>query len=131
MTFTVKISIILLTILTFLIVVTFREKLVTKGSILIFTAVLSTVLVSVLTGSWYAFILFLIFITGILVLFGYFLAIRPNNHHSDKKYFKSFLPIVGLILYIWIPNSINLPSYKLRFESDVLSIISRLNIPLY
>ena len=81
----------IISLLAFLAYITIiSQKLVTIGAILILRSILTTVFTSFVSNSWYGFILFLIYITGLLVLFGYFLAIRPNIHHSAKNCFKAY-----------------------------------------
>lgn len=121
----------IISLLAFLAYITIiSQKLVTIGAILILRSILTTVFTSFVSNSWYGFILFLIYITGLLVLFGYFLAIRPNIHHSAKNCFKAytffFLPIFlsGGLYFTYIPSN------KVSFEKDVSFLLFNFSIYL-
>lgn len=126
-----------LTIITILIIINliilaiiYSDKLIIIGARLIIRASIITLFVTLLTNSWYAFILFLIYVTGLLVLFGYFLAIRPNIYQIQKHYFKYFLIIC--IRTVIIPQKITgTPQFIIKFEPDVIRIIRQINLPIY
>lgn len=48
------------------------------GIIILFIAITSTLLIGFILSSWLCFLIFLIYIRGMLVLFSYFVAILPN-----------------------------------------------------
>lgn len=52
---------------------------ITLGLFIIILAALTAINIFFTTASWFRLILFLIYIGGLLVIFAYFLAIRPNN----------------------------------------------------
>ena len=111
------------------------NSLLTLGGLLLFVALGSTFLVTSLLGSWFSFILFLIYITGILVLFGYILAIRPNNYYSKFGVVKrALLLVLFLILFLFIFfNGVNLfpLNHSRRFENGVVKIYSSINLSVY
>lgn len=76
------------------------------------TAITTAILTSLLISSWIAFLLFLIYIGGILVIFAYFVATSPNAPINIK------IPIIlrtltFYITFIYLYNSHHtLPIYK-------------------
>nr|YP_002456345.1 NADH dehydrogenase subunit 6 [Watersipora subtorquata]ABY55230.1 NADH dehydrogenase subunit 6 [Watersipora subtorquata] len=108
----------------------YSDKLMMMGASLMISASIITLFVTLLTNSWYAFILFLIYVTGLLVLFGYFLAMSPNIYQMQKHYFKYFLMIC--MSTVIIPQKMTgTPQFIMKFEPDVMSIISKINLPIY
>lgn len=125
-----KVILLLFTLNFLMLIRIISQKLISIGATLLARAITVTLLTSFTSNSWFAFILFLIYITGLLVLFGYFLAIRPNLHQTAKKCFKTYIALFIPIMFIPI-NLINLPTFKIRFEKDVISLISNNNILIY
>lgn len=126
-----KLTLLLFTINFIIIMITISQKLIPIGGLLLIRAALVTIITSYLINSWYAFILFLIYVTGLLVLFGYFLALTPNTYQTSKKYFKSYLISRIPLWAIPVINRVNLPSFKLSFETDVISLITNFTMPIY
>lgn len=126
-----------LTIITTLVIINlviltiiYSDKLILMGARLLIRATIITLSITLINNSWYAFILFLIYVTGLLVLFGYFLAIRPNVYQIEKHYFKYFLILA--LRRIIIPKKITgIPQFIINFEKDVINIISKNNLPVY
>ena len=107
------------------------QKLISIGGLLIRSALITTIITAFLINSWYGFILFLIYITGLLVLFGYFLAIRPNLHQTAKNCFKAYAS-VSLFTILVISNYFyKIFKNKLSFEPEVISLIIEKRTPLY
>jgi NADH-ubiquinone oxidoreductase chain 6 len=79
-------------------------------------------------SSWYAFLIFLIYVGGILVIFAYFTASSPNQQYiSTKKIIKgilSFTLVTGRI-NILINNLINITPSK---SNQLISIFTVHNI---
>lgn len=127
-----KITLLLTSLFWIIFIFTLSQKLISIGSLLIVRALLIAVLVIYLSHSWFALIMFLIYITGVLVLFRYFIAIRPNTQNTIKKCFKSyiFIYIVRVIISIIILPD-NLPPIRIIFEKDVVFIINTANINIY
>ena len=61
------------------------ESIITLGGIIILAPLLRTIIIAKIINSWFAIILFLIYIRGLLVLFGYIMAISPNPKSFNKK----------------------------------------------
>lgn len=115
----------------------FIESILPLGGLLLFLTLLMTTFVGHITNSWFAFILFLVYVTGLLVLFGYMMAIRPNtryNHKNSVKFIIAILIIFILRTIIIIgqlnPTIKNGKSIK-EFEIKVIDIFSFPNIPVY
>lgn len=83
-------SLLSIIVLTFTIILYIRSNPLSIGVIVLLLALRSTFIVSLIISSWLCFLIFLIYIGGILVLFSYFVAITPN------------IPIPSLILNITI-----------------------------
>lgn len=54
-------------------------------------------LYATLYSSWLAFLLFLIYVGGILVIFSYFLAIIPNQHQFN--YYLTIIPLLSITIF--------------------------------
>ena len=113
----------------------FTNRLITLGGLLLLLALGRTIIVSFLLGSWFAFILFLIYITGMLVLFGYMLAMSPNNYYPKvgviKKVFSFvFLSVFSMFFFnfdFYLIPFCNVSS----FEERVVKIYSEGNLNVY
>lgn len=87
--------------------------------IIILIALTTALIFSIEVSSWYAFLLFLIYVGGILVIFAYFTATSPNQYIDKNKRIFIITPIlfIGLISTILILNksilSINTQSNQL------------------
>lgn len=53
--------------------------------IIIFIALITACIFSMTLSSWYAFLIFLIYVGGILVIFAYFTATSPNQQQISSK----------------------------------------------
>uniref|UniRef100_UPI0030FE1C54 NADH dehydrogenase subunit 6 n=1 Tax=Phyllodoce medipapillata TaxID=868040 RepID=UPI0030FE1C54 len=65
-------------------------------------------LTTLMYSSWFGFILFLIYIGGMLVMFAYFVSIQPNQQFSLKNsFFFSLIVFINLALFDY-PVTVNL-----------------------
>lgn len=128
-----KISILVILVGLVMLLVVNSQRVFRIFGLLLFCTILVILLTIIIRGSWFGLTLFLVYITGILVLFRYFIAIRSNSTGTAKKFFKFFL--VSRIMFIFgglvKVNVISLPLSKINFESSVIELISYLNISLY
>lgn len=65
---------------------------ITMGLTILLLAILTTALTTITSSPWFALILFIIYIGGMLVIFSYFAAIAPNQ--------KINIPIISSLLLI-------------------------------
>ena len=83
---------------------------VSMGVTVLILALLSTIIVGFYISSWVCFIVFLIYIRGILVLFSYFVAISPNKPIINYSLASSFVCFGLGILYINIRSPLTPPT---------------------
>jgi NADH-ubiquinone oxidoreductase chain 6 len=67
---------------------------------ILLTALMTSRLYAALHSSWLRFLLFLIYVGGILVIFSYFLAITPNQQKFNN--YSTLIPITSILLFIVI-----------------------------
>nr|YP_009057589.1 NADH dehydrogenase subunit 6 [Gononemertes parasita]AGZ63889.1 NADH dehydrogenase subunit 6 [Gononemertes parasita] len=69
------------------------------GGVLLFISFMVSIYVSFFFSSWYSFSLFLIYIGGMLVLFGYVMVLVPNFVFSFKSIFFCFFSVFLLFFF--------------------------------
>lgn len=77
------------------------------GLIVIIIAIVLRVIVGFLFVSWFGFLLFLIYVGGLLVIFAYVVVLMPNNYFFSKNVFFYFLMsfiIIRLLLSLVYVN---------------------------
>ena len=80
-----------------------------------------TLFLCTLIPSWFTFLVFLIYVGGLLVMFSYFVAIQPNQQLGATK--MAIISIIStLYLYLLTLNAIKLP-YKISDLNFSLRII--------
>jgi len=82
------------------------------GLWILILSIIIAVLCRSLFFSWFGFIIFLIYIGGILVIFAYFVAIQPNQQFD-----------ISNPLYWFILTNINLPINMYSITADSFNII--------
>lgn len=125
-----KITLIISTLMFIRALILLSQRLISLGRILLIRALVVSLTTASAVSSWYGFILFLIYITGILVLFGYFLALTPNTLNTAKKCFKSYSIIFTLFL-ISSTYTYSISSRKINIEKDIISIFTGQSLILY
>lgn len=88
------------------------------GIIILIIAIILTLVYSSILSSWIAFLIFLIYVRGILVIFSYFVSLIPNQ--SNNIIYLS-LPLTILLILIII-NIIN-PTI-IKFQTKTLKYIN-------
>lgn len=92
----------LITLLISLLIILFLPILINPirlGLWIISLAILTALNLSFIIRSWFGFILFLIYIGGLLVIFAYFVAIDPNK--KLKVFDPIFIPLLITTLFIY------------------------------
>lgn len=80
------------------------------GLCIIFLSALSCVLLGLTISSWFGYVLFLVFVGGLLVIFAYVSALTPNNYFSSIKPFIIFI-IYALIIFLFcLPSAMLTPT---------------------
>ena len=86
--------------------ITLNSPILIAFNILLVSIILSIIL-SIIISSWYAILIFLIYIGGIIVIFSYFIALTPNQTLKIKNYYIiNLITIILIIPYIlyFLPN---------------------------
>lgn len=82
------------------------------GLLILLIAILTTALITIISSPWFALILFIIYIRGILVIFSYFSAIAPNQKIR-----------ISIILLLFIPTFILIfLNFNLPFQTHTILI---------
>jgi NADH-ubiquinone oxidoreductase chain 6 len=97
-------------------------------TILVISLLVATVYASILS-SWFAFLIYLIYVGGILVIFSYFLALTPNQSSISRPFIPIFLVTLFIILFssysidIWSVSSSYIPQTSILFEFSNSSLL--------
>lgn len=92
------------------------------GIIILVISVMLTLTFSSLMSSWIAFLIFLIYVRGILVIFAYFVSLIPNQHTNILSLYVPFIASIILIIItsknIFIPNQTKTLKFINTFYSE-------------
>jgi len=101
---------------------------VNLGVIVLLTAITVASSLALISTSWFGFIIFIIYVGGILVIFAYFAALQPNQQVLSWGWVLT--PIIILIIFISIlPSPILLKTFNTPSTTDLFSYIN-LYIPI-
>ena len=124
MTLTISLIIISLAINIFLII-----RPLSIGVTILFIALIVAILFSYAISSWIAFLIFLIYIGGILVIFSYFVSLTPNQS-INILYIILTISITILTIYL-LTSLISIKPQPLSFYSTQSNIFYlKLNSPI-
>uniref|UniRef100_B2C6R5 NADH-ubiquinone oxidoreductase chain 6 n=2 Tax=unclassified Nephtys TaxID=2628724 RepID=B2C6R5_9ANNE len=101
------------------------------GVWILITALLISVFLATITYSWVGFLIFLIYVGGMLVMFAYFTAIQPNQFMQTNNMFMSLAITFLLFFMILAPFTPSLlTNMNLLPNFSILSLYSSPNIPI-
>jgi len=107
----------------------------TLSIIIITLAICSSLILNLLISTWYAIILYLIYIGGIITIFSYFVRFRSNDSiWAKRKLQLLLLPLItikSLNLQMFAPPAINLQLLKLYLSSNIIILLVITIILLY
>lgn len=98
------------------------------GIVILLLALLLTASIALIISSWLSFLVFLIYIRGILVLFSYFVALTPNQEYKSRVLNITIIFIVTTSIVVItnthhhtpLVKSYILPSIYLQSSSSIL-----------
>ncbi len=88
-------------------------------TILIVAGIVASSYASIIT-SWFAFLIYLIYVGGILVIFSYFLALTPNQSSISRPFLLTLLTTFSLLLISSYGTDIWFPSCSTSTQSCIL-----------
>lgn len=102
------------------------------GLWIILLAIIISISLFYIASSWFRFILFLVYIGGLLVIFAYFIAINPNK--KIKIWDPLFIPIIATLIllllyknYIWLVPALR---FSKLYNHTAPSLLLESSIPL-
>lgn len=122
-------------LLTITAAITMSLNPITIGILILITSLVLTLIYSILLTSWVAFLIFLIYVGGILVIFAYFVALTPNQQRNILRlpittiFLSSLLIITTRNFRIKIPQ-LNLNSIRTFYQINNINLLFILAIIL-
>lgn len=93
--------------LSLIIVLILSSSPLTSGLLILLMAISAACLYGMLISSWFAFLIFLIYVGGILVIFSYFVALTPNQEKITLRPQLFLLPTLLLIFLYQLPSRLH------------------------
>nr|QHD26797.1 NADH dehydrogenase subunit 6 [Murex trapa] len=87
------------------------------GLMIMISTLLMCVVASITLSSWYGFILFLIYVGGLLVMFAYVAALSPNVLFGSMKPILVYFPMF-IVLFVFFFNYFFVDSSSIGYISD-------------
>lgn len=100
-----------------------RNTPLTAGLIVLSTALCISISYASFLSSWFALLIFLIYIGGILVIFSYFVALTPNQ----EKFTIPTILFIPLFITIFIPVALSRSPCFSFFNHSLIHLYSPLN----
>nr|UZN44224.1 NADH dehydrogenase subunit 6 [Acharax sp. NY-2022] len=89
------------------------------GLSIMYISITSCMLIGLEISSWFGYILFLVFIGGLLVMFSYVAALMPNVFFSNMQslllFMLSFIEFFLLFLWFWFPMSSKIMNMSMHY----------------
>lgn len=101
----------------------------TIGLLILLLALILSIIFSISISSWIAFLIFLIYIGGILVIFSYFVAITPNQNLSIIVVIRTLILSIITLAFISFTLKINVPM-NISYITQTNIIYEKINIPV-
>ncbi len=98
------------------------------GLLLLLFATTTMGLLSILIQSWFTFIVFIVYVGGLLVIIAYFLALVPKQRHAfspKTNYIKFLVPLALLLFNLTPPTHI----YTIIFHKPFIENITSFYLP--
>lgn len=123
------ITIILLSISLFTsIIIIISLNPITIGVLILIIALSLAIIYGLTLSSWIAFLLFLIYVRGILVIFAYFVALSPNQQINKFIIVPSIIFILSVVITIRWANIY--PNITPTFQYLINTFYTNINIPI-
>nr|YP_006575943.1 NADH dehydrogenase subunit 6 [Celleporella hyalina]AFJ53902.1 NADH dehydrogenase subunit 6 [Celleporella hyalina] len=111
----------------YIMLVLFDEILFFMLFLMVFASLVSVLLI--FNGTpWFGLIFFLIYVSGLLVLFGYMMAMSPNM--INAPFALKYMP-VSLLFFFPSLRQVNLDMIKINYFHDIVDIFNYSHLSLY
>lgn len=112
----------------FLTIITLKSPIIITFNILIL-ALITAWVYAFFIRAWYSYLIFLIYVGGILIMFAYFVALSPNQHLKIKTYISTLLFTLTIISFPSI-NTIDSITTSNTYYHQTIDLYFNFNIPI-